>query len=103
MFDLIDVPMRMKYYFNGKVIDAGPVKLDEEYYNNWLASMTTNNDFMIFFLVAETTDVFEKIPTDHSCSCHIRNQGPCPICKELGCEVAWDFNQIALWPVSPNS
>lgn len=28
----------------------------------------------------------------HSCSCHPKNQGPCGICKELGCEV-WDFNE----------
>ena len=30
----------------------------------------------------------------HSCSCHGRGQGPCDVCKELGCEV-WDFNQVA--------
>lgn len=33
----------------------------------------------------------------HSCSCHPKNAGPCPICKELGCEV-WDFNQAVVMP-----
>lgn len=33
----------------------------------------------------------------HSCSCHVKNQGPCVICKEIGCEV-WDFNQVATLP-----
>lgn len=36
---------------------------------------------------------FEAL-SNHSCSCHAKNQGPCDICKTLGCEV-WDFNQFA--------
>lgn len=35
-------------------------------------------------------------PPNHSCSCHVKNAGACPICKELGCEV-WDFNQVAVF------
>lgn len=33
----------------------------------------------------------------HSCSCHAKNQGPCELCKQMGCEV-WDFNQVAMSP-----
>jgi hypothetical protein len=31
----------------------------------------------------------------HSCSCHVKNQGPCEVCKGIGCEV-WNFNQVAM-------
>lgn len=58
--ELLDQPMRMKYYFNGRVTDAGPAKFDEEWYDRWLASMVTESDEIIFFLVTDTTDVFEK-------------------------------------------
>lgn len=60
MFDLIDQPMRVKYYFNGRVTDAGPAKFDEEWFDRWLASMVNETDVIIFFLTVETTDVFEK-------------------------------------------
>ena len=62
MMKLLDQPMRMKYYFNGRVADAGPAKFEEEWYDRWLASMVNENDEPIFFLVTETTDVFEKEP-----------------------------------------
>lgn len=53
--------MRLKYYFNGHVTDAGPARFgSQEWYDNWLNSMVYGNDAMIFFLVVETTDVFEK-------------------------------------------
>lgn len=41
----------------------------------------------------------EEIPRDHSCSCHVKNAGPCMVCKEIGCEV-WDFNEVAITPLS---
>lgn len=59
MFELLDVPMRLKYYFNGRVTDAGPARFNESWYDDWLASMV-KVDVIIFFLVTETTDVFEK-------------------------------------------
>lgn len=38
----------------------------------------------------------------HSCSCHVKNAGPCPICKELGC-VVWDFNYVAQPEIEANT
>lgn len=34
----------------------------------------------------------------HSCSCHVKTEGPCVVCKAMACEV-WDFNQVAIHPV----
>lgn len=33
-------------------------------------------------------EISKENPIDHSCSCHVRNQGPCLTCRDLGCEGA---------------
>jgi hypothetical protein len=60
MLELLDVPMRMKYYFKGRVVDIGAARFDEKWYTSWLNSMVNEHTNIIFFLVTETTDVFEK-------------------------------------------
>lgn len=102
MFGLQDVPMRLKYVFmdNAKVVDCGPAQFDEPWYDRWFNSMMDSDD-MVFFLVTETTDVFEKewdfneytfgfdpvknAPVTHSCSCHARGDGPCDLCVTMDC------------------
>lgn len=56
----VDHPMRLRYYFKGHVTDAGFTHFNTDWYDDWLASMMS--DDVIFFLTAEisTTDVFEK-------------------------------------------
>lgn len=69
--ELLDVPMRLKYMWNSVVIDAGPTHFEEEWYDDWLDGMVETDPDIIFFLVTESTDVFEK---------------------------EWDFNEIAVAP-----
>lgn len=60
-FELRDVPMRLKYCTpNGEVVDAGPAKFEEDWFNQWLQTMLRPGSKLIFFLMIESTDVFEK-------------------------------------------
>lgn len=58
-FELVDQPLRLKYYAQGSVVDAGVARFDEEWYDAWLRHMMVDNDF-IFFLTVATTDVFKN-------------------------------------------
>lgn len=60
--ELIDQPMRAKYMppYAKKPIDCGPVRFEEDWYDEWLDAMIKVDEDYIFFLVMETTDVFEK-------------------------------------------
>lgn len=60
-FELRDEVMRMMYRTpRGQIVDAGPTRFDEPGFNEWLQSMVDPDSDFIFFLVVETTDVFEK-------------------------------------------
>jgi hypothetical protein len=62
MFDFVNQPLRLKYYHPAMhfVIDAGPVQFEEPWYDAWVDSMVRMDENSIFFIVIESTDVFEK-------------------------------------------
>jgi hypothetical protein len=90
--------LKLKYITaDGPVAETSISPSETPGYTTWLHSLVEYNRNTIFFYTTETTDIWndgDYIVT-HSCSCHVRNQGPCDICKVLGCEV-WDFNQVAV-------
>lgn len=54
--------MKLKYThpIDGSIVDAGPVRFDEFWYDDWLDGMVGSDKDIIFFIVTESTDVFEK-------------------------------------------
>lgn len=56
---LVEQPMRLKYVIENVIYDAGRY-FAESWYNNYLDGLFKVHPDAIFFLVVETTDVFEK-------------------------------------------
>lgn len=87
--------MNLNYIHPNSEIVSSVRVVDKHWWEEWLMRMVESNPDTNFFYTIESTDIWgDEKPIDHTCSCHARNQGPCIVCKDLGCEV-WDFNDYA--------
>lgn len=48
--------MRLKYYLDGRVLEAGTTKFHESWYDDWLQTMLEGSE-AIWFIVEDSTDV----------------------------------------------
>lgn len=88
--------IRLSYVLGVTRMEIKGFNVESDGWLEWLYYMIEKNPTMNFFFTEETTDIWRdsEFVVTHSCSCHDRTEGPCRLCKSLGCEV-WDFNQVA--------
>lgn len=62
MFEFVKQPMLLKYVGPDSkyVTNAGTVQFGEDWYDDWLDGLVKSEENLIFFLVVESTDVFEE-------------------------------------------
>lgn len=92
---MIDYRQLLKKYIAHVGVEEGTTFLDVK--ESWPDSPEFTDEEWAKLLELEAEPLVVSAET-HNCSCHAKNQGPCPICKELGCEV-WDFNTAAWAPI----
>lgn len=81
-------------YINHVGLSEGTTFLSNGHRNEWEDSVDFDDEEWAELQKLDAVDW--KMFIGHSCSCHMRTQGPCDVCKTLGCEV-FDFNEVALF------
>lgn len=94
MSDSMNYKKLLLKYINHVGICEGTTFLGDHNRNEWDDTVEFTDEEWEALKELDEVDYIEEF-VGHSCSCHVKGEGPCIVCQKLGCEV-FDFNRVAM-------